>query len=611
MPIRLAFLAGFLVTCGAPLIAFWHWSVSAVLENEFEEVHERHLLLARNLGAALERYHDDVTSAFDAFAVRIGDGSDLSFAKDLFIKLEFRHVCVFDWQTGASAGGFMESVASCPNQVPADKGAVFREMLAASPNATVMTPVMKSGDREPLIYLVRRVDDRLVVGALRTTYFRRLGSRISFGRLGHAAIVDQTGHVLAHPLPAWENDARDLSGVSAVQRMLAGESGVEQFYSPALEGDMIAGFAAVPGSGWGVMVPQPVVELEETAQRIGQSAVGVLIVGLLFAIAIATFFTARFTRPINSVARAAKQMSSGDADARVGTDVHAQPFSEMADLGVSFNEMADQIQEAQRAETQLRINAEQAAIAKSQFLAIMSHEIRTPMNGLLGMAALLRSTELSDQQLLFTDKLMESGHSLMRLLNDILDYSQIDAGHLQVVAVPFDLSEIVTSVADLMRLEAESNGTRIDVNMRRIGDTRIVGDQYRVRQVLLNLVGNAVKFTHEGLIDISVERDVLGDQERVMIKVADTGVGIPQDMRESIFHDFVQADSSVSRTKGGAGLGLAISKRLVEALGGQIGFDSAVGVGTTFWFTLPARRQEIDPPSEKTASGSGPEGAAA
>ena len=207
----------------------------------------------------------------------------------------------------------------------------------------------------PVIYLVQRRGARLVVGAVYTTYFRELGSRISFGHKGHAAIVDQTGRVLAHPLESWENEARDISGVSAVQRMLRGESGVERFYSPALKGDMIAGFTGIEGPGWGVMVPQPMAEFQETAAQVSSSAKLVLLIGVMAALALAILISGWFARPVNAVASVARRMAGGDISARVGDRLLSQPLSEIRSLGTAFNQMADQIEDAQTEEISARV----------------------------------------------------------------------------------------------------------------------------------------------------------------------------------------------------------------------------------------------------------------
>jgi len=551
-------------------------------------VHERHLLLARNLGAALERYHDDVTSAFDAMAERVATGADLDFARALFQKLHFRHVCVFQSATGAQTESFLSEEKPCPEKISGERFQLFLDLAAGAGNATAMSHVMHTPDQQTVIYLVREVAGNLVVGALTTEYFRQLGSRISFGRMGHAAIVDHTGRVLAHPLASWEAAARDISAVSAVQRMMRGEIGVETFYSPALKGDMIAGFTAVQPAGWGVMVPQPVDELEETAGQLRGSAAIVLATGLALAGGLALLFSGMLVKPVNAVARVARRMSKGESAARVQDDALRQPIGELHELGRSFNHMADRIESARAAETAQRIRAERAAAAKSQFLAVMSHEIPTPMNGLLGMAELLRTSELDDRQRMFADKLMDSGKGLMRVLDDVLDFSQLDAGRMQIVSAPFDLAEIVGSVVDLMALEAERRATVIDVDLEGLPDHKPIGDQYRVRQILLNLIGNAVKFTDSGTITVTARYWADTEPGLYRISVRDTGIGIPRDAHDRVFKQFSQVDTSLVRRRGGTGLGLAITKRLVEAMNGQIGFDSEFGAGSLFWFTLPA-----------------------
>lgn len=586
IPLRAMLVAGFLVTCAVPLIGFWYWSHNTVLDNEFEEVEERHLLLARNLGAALERYHDDLISVFETFVDKMSVGEDLAFADGLFEKLRFRHICVFNSTTGTLTTSYFHKQNACPDALDAERVAYFQSLAADSTKAAGMSPVMITPDGATVLYMAAQSGPVIVVGAVGTSYFRELGKRISFGRMGHAAIVDQTGRVLAHPLVAWEEAAQDISAVSAVQRMLNGESGVERFYSPALKGDMIAGFTGIKGSGWGVMVPQPVVELEETVDRISGSGRLVFILGLALAVLIAFFVAGWFSRSINAVAEVARRMSQGDDSARVGDDLLAQPVLEISELGKSYNDMADRVQEARSKEIALRVTAEEAVAAKSQFLAIMSHEIRTPMNGLLGMAALLRRTKLDDQQSVFADRLIDSGQGLMTILNDVLDFSQIEAGHVELCNEPFDLCDTVRSIAALMQVEASKVGSVIETHFDRVETARLTGDRNRVGQVLLNLVGNAIKFTTDGTIHIWVEAARDSDPRTLRVVVKDTGVGVPEEAHERIFEHFVQVDSSMRRNHGGAGLGLAISKRLVNAMGGEIGISPNTGIGAEFWFTV-------------------------
>ena len=585
IPLRAMLVAGFLLACTVPLVGFWWWSHNTVLKTEIEEVKERHLLLARNLGAALERYHDDLISVFEAFKTRMSAGDDLAFAEELFSKLRFRHICVFDSANGELVRSYLSSNDKCSSVLGNERRKFFEELSGSADGNVGMSHVMRTPDDKTVLFMVSRVDGNLVVGAVYTTYFRELAKRISFGRMGHAAIVDQTGRVLAHPLPEWEADAKDISAVSAVERMLAGESGIARFYSPALKGDMIAGFTGT-AAGWGVMVPQPIVELEETADGVSVAGRYVLAWSLTLAVLIAILVAGWFSKSINAVAIAARRMSDGDADARVGPELLSQPVLEISELAKSYNDMADRVQDAQRQEVALRVTAEEAVAAKSRFLAIMSHEIRTPMNGLLGMAALLRKTGLDDRQVMYADRLIDSGQSLMNILNDVLDFSQIEAGRVELCNEDFDLRETVGSVAALMEVEANKNGTTIETCFQDIGSGWLSTDRNRVGQILLNLVGNAVKFTKDGTIHIRVEPADRETQRGFRIVVKDTGLGVPEEAHAKIFEHFEQVDSSIRRNHGGAGLGLAISKRLVNAMGGEIGISRNTGTGAEFWFTL-------------------------
>ena len=239
-------------------------------------------------------------------------------------------------------------------------------------------------------------------------------------------------------------------------------------------------------------------------------------------------------------------------------------------------------------ETIQRLNqqVQRAAQAKSEFLAMMSHEIRTPMNAILGMADLLGETSLSADQQRYVAIFQRAAASLLDLLNDILDLSKIEAGELKLETVAFELREVVARATELVGIRASEKGLAIESEIAPEVPPWLAGDPVRLRQVLINLLGNALKFTEQGKLTVRVTRDPeANDPASLRFAVSDTGIGIPPDKLETIFESFSQADSSTTRKYGGTGLGLSISKRLVEAMGGRIWVESTVGSGSTFYFT--------------------------
>ncbi|WP_295811900.1 response regulator [uncultured Nitratireductor sp.] len=234
-----------------------------------------------------------------------------------------------------------------------------------------------------------------------------------------------------------------------------------------------------------------------------------------------------------------------------------------------------------------KIKAQSADRTKSEFLANMSHEIRTPMNGVMGMAELLARTNLDQRQAMFVDVIVKSGTALLTIINDILDFSKIDAGQLKLDEAPFRLGEAIEDVAALVSSRVAEKDLELIVRVDPELPPSFIGDVGRFRQVVTNLVGNAVKFTERGHVLIDVSGQIDGDAARVAIRIEDTGIGIPQDKLDAVFDKFAQVDSSSTRRHEGTGLGLAIAARLVELMGGTIEATSEVAKGSTFAFTVP------------------------
>jgi two-component system, sensor histidine kinase len=279
-----------------------------------------------------------------------------------------------------------------------------------------------------------------------------------------------------------------------------------------------------------------------------------------------------------------------DRAACAAAEVALQVEERTAQLTADVSRLEAQIQTQRGMEAALRETkdaAESANRAKSQFLANMSHEIRTPMNGVLGMIELLLSTNLDARQRHYAETVQRSGETLLDVINEILDFSKIEAGRLEIEAVEFDCRQTLGDVINLLSERASRKGLVLMHRTERNVPEVVVGDQSRVKQVLMNLVGNAIKFTERGEVRVSMsvaERE--GDTYLLRFEIRDTGIGIAPDALAAIFDAFSQADSTMRRKYGGTGLGLTIARQLALVMGGQIGVDSMPGRGSTFWFTV-------------------------
>jgi len=412
--------------------------------------------------------------------------------------------------------------------------------------------------------------------------------------LAHLVLTDNEGNLIA--AEGWDVARDGLPLVTFGPSRGPGGTRRIAFYTPIQYDELNLGHLYY-GLSW-----EPLAAIRSQLLLVG----ALLAVGFLAAVILLTDrLHARLVRPLMQLRRSSEALARGEESA----DLPPPGDDDVGALSRSFRAMSDEVRrrigaltqseaeqrrllvEAHQRERQLeeaKSEVEAAAAAKSRFLAMMGHEIRTPLNAVIGMTGLLRGMPLDPTQRRYVAVIEESSEHLLGIINGILDFSRLDTNQIELTEGPFQPRRIVASVVEVARGQAGAAGLAITSTIAPDVPETVVGDSGRVRQILLNLLGNAVKFTTDGAVGMTLER-IAGkaDQVRLRWSVRDSGPGIPREMRARLFQPFEQLSPTVAGRRGGAGLGLAISKRLVERMDGIIGFTSDPGRGSTFWVELP------------------------
>lgn len=574
-----------MTSLGVGILAYWVYQTT--LEKEYSAVREKHLVVAQNLSASLSRYVQDVQQIYELAIQDTTLPSRNDQLRQSLSKFDLRYVAIISADNKISTESILATNEKTLRLPPEEIIKQLRQS-AEEENGKIIFTGIRSFEGSPHFYILKALpNNQFALAPLKPDFITATQKSISFGKRGHSMIVDQDGRVIAHPNPKWQKISKDASKISVVKLMMSGQTGVAEFFSPPLSADMIAGYTVVPETGWGVMVPQPVQELREHAQEITYQAYIVSLFSISLALVLGWYIAGHLTHPLMEISTAATRLTAGEAGVRVQTPSNSSP-SEVHFLCKAFNKMMDELDDKNATLSHALIKSEAGNQAKTDFLAMMSHEIRTPLNGVIGILDLLAESKIDTEQQQFIDVAVTSAEGLQKILNDFLDFAKLDSGHLSLETVPVEATKLLSETRDLFQIDGKAKNVHLDFQEGPALPVIFYGDPKRLRQILFNLVGNAMKFTRHGTVSVFADKLSYQDgREDLLLLVKDTGIGIPVHQQSKIFSEFFQSETSHSRQYGGTGLGLSITRHLVLLMGGTINFESTPGTGTTFRVCLP------------------------
>lgn len=589
IPLTYLITSVILVSVSICCLLILSWIYVTEYNRQISNVKEKHLLLAKNLAGKYSRYAEDSISTFEFYArqFRANENAkeqplDESLISDLLTNFNFKKIIKIEGSRYESIWTARDEKRDSDILGSLDLG----DFAGLTAKPTYKPSIVSYGSRQFFVLQTRDDNGSIYIAYQDPLFVRETQNRITFGRLGHAAIFDRTGKVIAHPVKKLEAVAANASSVSAVKLMMEGKTGVTEFFSPPMNADMIAGYTSVPGPGWGVMVPQPIQELQEATLSAVIGSIYVIAAALALSIILGSTLGYLLLKPLKRVTAAAKSVSN---EAKFNKLVDYSPVSlEIRELTVAFNRMLDVVNEGR---DELRLSLAEAVEAnklKDTFLATVGHELVTPLNGVVGMLTVASESNISDDVRGPLEIAQRCAWDIKRILDDILIVEKLNKDNFEISETSVQLQEFLGHIEKTYTSNGALLKEKVEVAFECKDDVAVWIDETKVRQIIINLLTNAIKFTKVGEVRVCLGVEMEAGEKVLTVSVRDTGIGIDPRNLKSIFRPFFQVDTRYERENNGLGLGLFICKRLAEAMRGCLDIKSELGVGTIVSVKVPA-----------------------